>query len=93
MSDDKRRPLPPIPADYLIWSNEHRAWWRANRCGYATGLDQAGRYTRQEALDICRDAIPSAMHLSGIAEIPVRLRDIRDFTAGELLPSAIVKSE
>jgi len=41
---------------YLIWSNEHRAWWRDNRCGYTTRLAEAGFYTREDALAICTDA-------------------------------------
>lgn len=41
------------PSLYLIWSNEHRAWWRANSAGYTTSLTEAGRYTRPEALDLC----------------------------------------
>ncbi len=43
-------------ADYLIWSNTHRGWWRENRCGYTTKLAEAGFYTREEALSICADA-------------------------------------
>jgi hypothetical protein len=43
-------------AQYLIWSNERRAWWRENRGGYTTRLAEAGFYTREEALSICTDA-------------------------------------
>lgn len=39
---------------YLIWSNQHRAWWRPNRQGYTTHLDAAGRYGRDEAIGIAR---------------------------------------
>lgn len=41
---------------YLIWSNEHRAWWRPNRCGYTTYVRNAGRYQRDEAIQIARNA-------------------------------------
>lgn len=37
---------------YLVWSNEHRAWWRPNSAGYTRDVRRAGRYTRQEAIDI-----------------------------------------
>ena len=36
---------------YLIWSNEHRAWWRPDRCGYVRDVRGAGRYSRQEAIE------------------------------------------
>lgn len=31
---------------YLIWSFEHNAWWRENRCGYTEQIDEAGRYDK-----------------------------------------------
>lgn len=37
---------------YLVWSNEHRAWWRPARCGYVRDVRGAGRYTRAEAIEI-----------------------------------------
>ena len=43
-------------ADYLVWSNEHRAWWGPNNCGYSTSLAFAGRYTRSDALAIAKGA-------------------------------------
>lgn len=36
----------------LIWSEEHRGWWRAGRCGYTQSLDQAGVYPIAEAIEI-----------------------------------------
>ena len=40
-------------ARYLIWSHSHRAWWRPERSGYTSEIDQAGRYSREEADQIC----------------------------------------
>lgn len=40
--------------EWLIWSNEHRAWWGPGRCGYPEKVSAAGRYTLTEARDICR---------------------------------------
>lgn len=74
---------------YLVWSNEHRAWWRSNLLGYSTGFAEAGRYSRQEALDICRQAILSAPHVGTIAEIPVRLADVVSFLDGQKVPREI----
>lgn len=45
-----------MPELYLIWSNEHGMWWRANSQGYTRILSLAGRYSRKEAEDICEGA-------------------------------------
>lgn len=41
---------------YLIWSNQHGAWWGPNSLGYANDSDLAGRYSRDEAADIVERA-------------------------------------
>lgn len=41
---------------WLIWSNEHKAWWKANGSGYVENRAAAGRYSYGEAAQICRDA-------------------------------------
>jgi len=74
---------------YLIWSNEHRGWWKPGGYGYASGLAYAGRYSRDNALRICRDAIPQAGHVGLISEIPVRLADVEEFLTGQRCPSVI----
>ena len=58
---------------YLIWSNEHGAWWRADRAGYTTSLAQAGRYGRGEAIDICAFSRDGYTARSEPDEVPVRL--------------------
>lgn len=40
------------PVRYLVWSNEHRAWWAPECRGYTRNIDKAGRYDRAKALDI-----------------------------------------
>jgi hypothetical protein len=42
--------------EYLIWSNEHRAWWRSDSKGYTLHVDTAGRYSRAEAIKISSHA-------------------------------------
>jgi hypothetical protein len=44
----------------LIWSFEHRQWWRPNSVGYTFELAEAGRYPLLEALRICADTTRSA---------------------------------
>lgn len=44
------------PAQFMIWSHEHTAWWKANRNGYTGALAEAGRYTEADARKICEGA-------------------------------------
>jgi hypothetical protein len=41
---------------YLIWSNDHRLWWRANERGYTEAIEEAGRYPHDRAAEIVRRA-------------------------------------
>ena len=41
---------------YLIWSNEHRGWWKQNRHGYTTRTDKAGQFSFEQAKQICENA-------------------------------------
>ncbi len=34
---------------FVIWSYEHRAWWRPKWSGYTTNFGVAGHYTAEEA--------------------------------------------
>ena len=62
---------------YLLWSHEHHAWWGQGRAGYVRRVSAAGRYTREEAVEICADAIPgTAQRYGALPELPVRLSDI-----------------
>ena len=44
------------PNLFLIWSNQKGMWWRPDRRGYTAIIDEAGRYPRNEAERIVRDA-------------------------------------
>lgn len=62
-----------IEGAYLVWSNEHRAWWRANSCGYTKQVSDAGRYSREQAIEISRGR---GWPTKGIPdEVPVSERD------------------
>lgn len=75
---------------YLIWSNEHRGWWGIGERGYDRHLAKAGRYSRERAIEICRQAIPTAMHIGMISEIPVRLEDVHAFLEGGMIPAGVL---
>jgi hypothetical protein len=41
---------------WVIWSEEHKAWWAPDRCGYTNSLKKAGRYSLAEARAIEKSA-------------------------------------
>jgi len=41
---------------FLIWSNEHNAWWMPNEAGYTQSKKKAGRYCFAEACGIVAGA-------------------------------------
>jgi hypothetical protein len=75
--------------NYLIWSNEHRQWWGVGSCGYVTRVSEAGRYTREAALSVCREALGTAGHIKMLAELPVREDDVKEFLAGAMIPGGL----
>jgi hypothetical protein len=80
------------PQNYLVWSNEHRGWWKG-RFGYAAGLRGAGRFTRARALQICREAIRQAPHVGVISEIPVRADGVDEFLGDAMIPAGIMEGD
>lgn len=62
--------------NYLIWSNEHRAFWGPVRCGYTTDHVKAGRYTREQATEIVREARGGMRKGDNFPEIAVREEDV-----------------
>ena len=64
--------------NYLIWSNEHRAWWRPESRGYTVHVDEAGIYDRNKALSICAKARDGWEGHIIPSEIPVRQVDVID---------------
>ena len=37
---------------YVIWSYEHKGWWKPNRWGYTSNLREARKYNEEEIKDI-----------------------------------------
>ncbi len=60
---------------YLVWSNEHRAWWRPGHCGYTNRIEAAGRYSRVDALRICNGANYSWDENTNPDELPILEKD------------------
>jgi hypothetical protein len=48
---------------FVIWSNEHRAWWGPGERGYTSDLAKAGRYPFHHAAEICYCAGPGSLSL------------------------------
>ncbi|HEV7297950.1 MAG TPA: hypothetical protein VGN72_01190 [Tepidisphaeraceae bacterium] len=46
-------PVNPNDGPWLVWSNEHNAWWRPEWKGYTQQVRDAGRYGLAEARQIC----------------------------------------
>lgn len=42
--------------EYLIWSVGHNAWWKGGEFGYTTDRTNAGIYTFDKAIEICKRA-------------------------------------
>lgn len=51
---------------FLIWSEEHGAWWAPDRWGYTHSIIKAGRYTAEQAINICAHA-----NVGGFNEIAI----------------------
>jgi hypothetical protein len=40
---------------WVVWSEEHRRWWKAGEWGYTDSLLEAGRYSEAHAKEIERN--------------------------------------
>jgi len=81
--------------NYLIWSNEHTCWWSPNRRGYTYSIESAGRYSREEAMQICKGANYDFMQDSGNNpnEVPVLEADAIETMSAKPWVAPIRKSE
>ncbi len=57
-----------MKAQYVIWSNEHAAWWGPDQVGYTPWVEEAGRYDLPTAR-----VIVAKSALDGIKDRPSRL--------------------
>lgn len=56
---------------YLIWSEEHGAWWAKAKLGYTRSITDAGRYDQDEADRIVTDANRHVDHLRRFNELAI----------------------
>lgn len=45
-----------ISNNYLIYSYEHKAWWKPGERGYSEDIGGAGVYSFEKAVEICKSA-------------------------------------
>ena len=57
---------------FVIWSWERQAWWAPERQGYTEQLEQAGRYSHQEAADIVVGHIPAGEEVAVLEAVALQ---------------------
>lgn len=72
---------------YLIWSNEHRRWWRGGGAGYTSRVDDAGLFSRSEAIEISTRALLGRRGVEPLPELPVRRDDMREMLVDKFAAS------
>lgn len=43
-------------SEYIIWSNQHKSYWKPNSMGYSIDIREAGIYSLKEVIRICDGA-------------------------------------
>jgi hypothetical protein len=76
----------PPDVRYVIWSNQHKAWWRPKSAGYARDVRGAGVYSRTEALDICQTARDGWGVGHPPDEVPVLVSDLPEWAQAAFAP-------
>ena len=76
-NDGLWRAISPAPIWFLIWSEEHRAWWRPARHGYTDHMMEAGLYSEREARQIAREANWGGQFNETAMEAPIWLAERR----------------
>lgn len=69
---------------YLIWSNEHVAWWGPGQRGYTRLIEQAGIYSRAQAMEICATARGGWAVGTPPPELPVAVADLPESEANRV---------
>ena len=68
---------------HLIWNTEHGAWWRPGGVGYSVHIEEAGRFTRRQALEECCRVLVGWRPGTPYPDIPVVERDVMMMLDGD----------
>ena len=68
---------------HLIWNTEHGAWWRPGGVGYSVHIEEAGRFTRRQALEECCRVLVGWRPGTPYPDIPVAERDVMMMLDGD----------
>ncbi len=74
---------------FVIWSNEHRAWWRPASMGYTPELEAAGRYTLTDAIKICNGGNIAWKQGENPHELPIMESVARELVAAGTWPREV----
>ena len=67
---------------WVIWSNEHTAFWGEGHRGYVSFVEDAGRYSFEEAFKICKGSLELAFR-RGMAYQKDLTNDQQEITSEE----------
>lgn len=74
VEDGPPRTRGAVGVKYLVWSNEHQAWWRSGNRGYTRYIEEAGRYSEAAANAIVADAtLEHGLYNSHVDPVTLRL--------------------
>lgn len=66
--------------EWLIWSNEHGAWWAEGQRGYVVRRRQAGKYSFMEACRIVFEANQHTTNIPNEAMVKTNAADYKKIT-------------
>lgn len=69
---------------YLLWSNKHNAWWRSGGWGYTDRVEEAGRFSEDQAT---RSIVQSAQS-GNLAAVTCMVAAPENWTPGTVSPLA-----
>lgn len=67
---------------YLIWSEEHGAWWRPSSAGYTTSMKRAGVYSDAPAHRIVRSANGHGRFCETLVQLTPDIEHVRKLPGG-----------